>query len=131
MAKYGQDDLTISVGGTAMSAYVDTINGADIEALLQQSDTFGDSWVEQLYTGIKRMEPITLEGFYDDTATTGPDVKFGAGTLGTSVEVIITWGASKTTTVTCIISRYARTPARGELTRYSVTLTPSGAAVEA
>lgn len=131
MAKYGQADLIVSVGGTDMSAYFDSINGADIEAILQQSDTFGDSWVEQLYVGIKRMEPLTLEGFYDDTATTGPDVKFGGAALGTSVEVILTWGGSKTTTVTCVISRYARTPARGELTRYSVTLTPSGAAVEA
>lgn len=131
MAKYGQSDFIISVGGTNMSQHVDTLNGADIEAMLQQSDTFGDSWVEQLYTGIRRMEPIVVEGFYDDTATTGPDAKFGGAALGTTVAVVLTWGGAKTSSFNAVISRYARTPGRGELSRYAATLTPTGAVTEA
>jgi hypothetical protein len=131
VAKYGQADFAISVGGTDMSQHVDTLNSADIEAMIQQSDTFGDSWVEQLYAGVRRMEPVVAEGFYDDTATTGPDAKFGDSALGTTVAVVLTWGGSKTSSFNAIISRYSRTPGRGELSRYSATLTPTGAVTEA
>ena len=72
MAKYGSDDLGIKIGGTEMKNYIDTINDFAIEALLQEGTAFGDSWVEQLYTGIKKGSDLTLEGFYDDAATTGP-----------------------------------------------------------
>lgn len=128
MAKYGQSDLSVTWDGDSVD--FDTINGAEIEAILQQSDSFGDDWVEQLFVGVKRMEPITLEGFYDDEAG-GPNALFGGAAIGSTEEVVITWGSTKTTTFDAIVTRYARTPSRGELTRYSVTLTPTGEVVEA
>ena len=129
MAKYGSNSMAVSIGGTDMSQHIDTLNGFEVEALIQESHTFGDSWVERLYTNIRNAMPFTLVGFYDDTVTTGPDAKFN--TLGTTVAVVLTWGGTKTSTFNAIVTKYKRTPTRGELHRYEVELTPSGAVTEA
>lgn len=134
MAKYGPNDISIDVdntGGTpvTMDAYIDDWAGADVEAILEESHTFNDAWVEMLYSGIQRMSPITMSGFYDDTATSGPDVIFNA--LGETRTVTITWGASKTTSTEAIISSYVRTPGRNASTRFTTTLTPTGTVTEA
>lgn len=136
MAKYGSDDVTIeydNVGGSLvdMSAYVDTINGVKIAAEMQEGHTFGDSWVEQLFTGMKRMDDIVLEGFYDDTATSGPDVVFGSAALGATRTLAVTYGSTKKTTVETVNKSYERTSQRGQLHRFKVTLSPTGAPSEA
>lgn len=133
MAQYGQDALRIEVDNSAgslvnLSPYIDTINDVEVQALLQQTDTFGDAWVEQAFTGVRRMQPVTLEGTYDDTATTGPDAVLNA--LGATRTLKITWGGTKTTTVEVVITSYVRRPTRGELTRFACTLTPTGAVTE-
>lgn len=134
MAKYGSDDLSISVddsGGTPvdLTQYVQTINGLDIEALTEESHSFGDAWVEHLFTGIKRGNDLTIGGFYDDTASTGPDaVLIGIGTTRT---VTITWGGAKTSSFEAIIINYRRNPVRNELTKYEAVLRPTGAVTEA
>ena len=130
MAKYGQNDFMISVGGTDMSSHVDTINGADIEALVQQTDGFGDTWMEQLYVGVRRMDPVVCEGFYDDVAN-GPSDVFSGSAIGSIVAVILTWGGAKTTSFNAVISSWGRNPGRGELHRFTATLTPTGVVVEA
>lgn len=129
MAKYGSDDLEITVAGTSIKNYVDTLNGVDIEAMLQESHAFGDSWVEQLFSGVKRASPLVVAGFYDDTATTGPDALLNA--IGTTVAIVITWGGTKTSSFSAIIKMYKRMPNRGESTRYEATLEPTGAVTEA
>lgn len=112
-----------------MKNYITTLGAIDLQALTEQSDAFGDAWVENLYTGIKRLQPFTVGGFYDDTASTGPDVKFNA--VGTTVAIVITWGSTKTSTFSAIITGYKRTAARGVLTKYEANLLPSGSNVEA
>ena len=129
MAKYGSPSLVIEADNAAgtlvdMTQYVDEVNEVNVEALIQESHTFGDSWVENLYTGVKKGNPVTFSGFYDDTAVSGPDVIFNA--LGSTREVKITYGGSKYSHFNAIITSYVRTPTRGELTRYSVTYTPTG-----
>ena len=134
MAKYGPDDFSISVdnsGGSpvVMDAYVDELDGMDVEAIIEESHSFGDTWVENLYSGIRKGNPFTIGGFYDDTATTGPDAIFNS--LGDTRTVTVTWGGSKTTAFECILTKYVRVPGRNQSTRYSVTLTPTGAGTEA
>lgn len=128
MANYGSDDLSITVGGTELKNYIDSINDFSVEALLQEGTAFGDSWVEHLYTGIKQGNALTLEGFYDDAAS-GPDAKFN--TLGTTVAIVITWGSTKTSSFSAVVQTYVRKPVRKELTRFTVTLMPTGAVTEA
>lgn len=134
MAKYGSDDVVIEVdnsGGTLvdLSQYIDTINEINISAMLQESHAFGDSWVENLYTGVKMIAPVTIEGFYDDTTTTGPNAVLNS--LGDTRTFKITYGSTKTTSVEAVITSYVRRPVRGELTRFTCTLTPTGAVTEA
>lgn len=142
MAKYGQSNLKVEydvVGGTLqdMSNYVLQTSGAKIEALFEQSDAFGDAWQEFFYTGVRKIGDITLEGEFDDTATTGPDVVFNdvgnalsnSATGGTRT-LKFTWGGSKTTSFETWCMAYERLPQRGQLTHFRVTLRPSGAATE-
>lgn len=134
MAKYGSDDVVIEVdnsGGTLvdLSQYIDTINEINISAMLQESHAFGDAWVENLYTGVKMTAPITIEGFYDDTSTTGPNAVLNS--LGDTRTFKITYGSTKTTSVEAVLTSYVRRPVRGELSRFTCTLTPTGAVTEA
>src|SRR5688572_31875270 len=101
---------------------------------MEESHAFGDSWFESLATGMKQMADVVLGGFYDDTATTGPDALFvttasGPSTSGTTL--IITYGSTKTTSVSTFIVKYRRTLALGKLHGFEVTLRPTGAVTEA
>jgi hypothetical protein len=140
VANYGQSSVVVAFdnsGGSpvTMTPYVQTINGISVEALLEQSDSFGDSWVEMLPVGVRKVSgDITLDGFYDDTATTGPDAIFNAPapTPATASRTLtITFGGSKTFAVETFIKKYDRMLVRGKLHRYSVTLAPSAAVTEA
>lgn len=140
MAKYGSNSLVIEIdsteGGslTDISQYITDIDGVEVEALLQESHSFGDAWFEQLATGIRRMNPITLGGFYDDTASTGPNAIFvnvQDSPADQTRTFKITWGGTKTTTVEVWIQKYRRAPVRNELTRFQVTLVPTGSVTEA
>jgi hypothetical protein len=139
VANYGQSSVVVAFdnsGGTpvTMTAYVQEINGISVESLMEQSDSFGDSWQEFLPVGVRKNGDITLGGLYDDTATTGPDAIFNApaATVATTQRTLtITFGGSKTYAVECYIKKYDRMCVRGKLHRYSVTLQPTGAATEA
>lgn len=140
MAKYGSNSLVIEVDSTEggslsdISQYVLSVNGVEVEAVMEESHTFGDSWFESLATGLRKMNDVELEGFYDDTATTGPNAIF-VGVQDSPADgtrtLKFTWGGAKTTTVEVFIAKYKRTATRGQLTRYSVTLRPTGAVTEA
>ena len=141
MAYYGSNSIVVAVDNSSgtpvtMTNYVTSIGNIGVEALLQESTAFGDAWVEQLSTGMRRMEPIVLGGLFENTATTGPDAVFndiasGPADTGSTRTGTSPWGGSNTTSVEAILTAYSRTPTRGELTAYEVTLTPTGAVTEA
>jgi len=136
MAQYGSDDVVLefdaSVGGAlgTITPYVDEINGIEINAILEEeAHTFGDAWVETLYTGLKRAGNIVLSGFYDDAVAPAPNAIFNApGEIRTFK---ITYGGTKTTSVETMIESFVRNPVRNRLTRYTVTLRPTGVVTEA
>jgi hypothetical protein len=136
MANYNSSNVIVefdvSDGGSlqVMTPYVREISVADVNLILQESHSFGDSWVEFLSTGIKKMEKITLKGFYDDTASTGPNVVFNSQT-GVSRTLKITWGSTKTTSVETLIESYKRIPSLNSNTMYEVVLQPTGTVTEA
>lgn len=139
MAKYGSNSIVIeydNAGGSLVdiSQHVLEMNGIEIEALLEESHSFGDAWFEALSTGLRKLADITLSGFFDDVATTGPDVLFGGafptGPASTTRTFKITWGGTKTTSVETYLSKYKRVGKRGEVTKYEVTLRPTGAVTE-
>lgn len=140
MAKYGANSVVIEFDNSVnalvnMSQHITEMNDINIEATLVDSHTYGDSWVEKLFAQLRNVGDITLKGFYDDAAATGPDVIFndvgntassGAGTRTLKV----TWGGTKTSTVETWIKSYKRIAQRGNLTMFEVTLSPSGSVVE-
>ncbi|MBF8255131.1 MAG: hypothetical protein HW375_38 [Anaerolineales bacterium] len=135
-AKYGSDDLVFKIdasdGGALqdMSQHIDEIGGYKITKMSEESHTFGDSWVEHLLTGIRKNEDFTVGGLYDDTAATGPDATFN-GTHAVTRTVEITWGGTKKSTFEAWIVDYERKTGRGNLTRWSATIRPTGAVTEA
>lgn len=135
MATYGFDDLEVeidaTVGGalTSLKAYVTEVSGLEIEAVLEDGHTVGDSWAESVFTGLKKANSFTLKGFYDDTATTGPDAMLVG--IGDVRSFKFTWGGAKTSAFEALIAKYSRLPAKGELTKFEVELQPSGAVTEA
>ena len=131
--------VTTSSGTTALvnlSDYIDTINGVNLEAVLQESHAAGDAWAEQLYTGLRRLNPVVVGGFYDDqaagVATGGPHTLFGQSTdLGAERECEIDFGASDIVHFDYLLRRYDRRPTRSELTRFEAELQPTGAVTTA
>lgn len=139
MAKYGPASITIEYdnsGGTPVdiSQHVLSVNDVDIESLMEEVHTFGDSWEESLGIGVGRIAPIEITGLFDDTASTGPDALFKRtspeGPASTARTLKFTWGTNTTTFETWVAS-YRRTADRAGLTRYTVRLQPTGAATEA
>lgn len=139
MAKYGSSSVTINVddsGGVAraMTDYVRSEVLAEIESILTESHAFGDSFVEHLAVGLKRMSPLEFEGFYDDTATTGPHVVFSdlpTGPSSITKTVTIVWGGGKSVAVETLINKYTRRAVPGALTMFKATATPTGTITEA
>ncbi len=136
MANFGQADVHIFIASatganatvTEISTYCDTISGFTVEALTQQTDGFGDTWQEHLWTSIRRMDDIVVEGFYDDVAT-GPIAHYGnLSALGSirNFEINVAGGSSDLLNGACIVMKIDRLPKRGELTRWRGTFRPTG-----
>lgn len=138
MARYTSADVQILVDNASgvpvdLTQYIDQIGDIKISVGTVESHTFGDEWVEHLSTRIKQLEPIELRGFYDDTATVGPDaVLYGGGAaLGSQRTLRVVYGGGHYTEVECLVRDYTRTLERGGLTRFACTLQPTGAVTEA
>ena len=134
MANYGSDDLSIvfdnSAGTTvSITQSVLELNGIDIEAVLEESHTFGDAWVEQLAVGLNRAADVTVKGFYDDDADTGFNFMFK--NVGETRTLAVTWGSTKITSGEVVIKNYRRLPTRGELTKAEAGLSWTGTISEA
>lgn len=120
MAKYGQSDVFVLVDGYDISG--DTFElTPEIEAILEQTDGFGDSWEEQTAVGVKRAV-VAHRSFYDDTAQATSDALVGSeGTARVFTAGIE--GNAQGKKVICsngiLQRRVARTPARGELHKIS------------
>jgi hypothetical protein len=135
MTRYGNPDLKIEFDNSSdalqdMSQYVmDTPPSFDREAILEDITASGDSDEAHAKVGLNKVNTLDLGGAFDDTAATGPDVIFNA--IGDTRTLKITWGGTKTSEVECIIKNYVRNAVRGELTKFVVTLQPTGAVTEA
>jgi hypothetical protein len=132
MSVFGSKDLIIEVTDASavyhdISVHVRTVSGIDVENMTQEVHGFGDTWVKNLWTGMSKVNDITLEGFYNDTTDT-PAMLYARGALRS---IRFTWGGGKTTTTDVIMSKFSRDPKLGELTHYKMTLKPASDLAEA
>lgn len=65
MARYGSNEIAfVLLGGYSIAGALSDLE-ATTEALLEETTTLGDAWVEQSPVGLQRAQ-LTLRGFYDD-----------------------------------------------------------------
>lgn len=135
--KHGSSEFTISYddtpGGTLrdMTNYITEFGGVKISSNMVQSTAFGDTWEEMLPAGLKKMEPITVKGFFDDTASTGPHVVFGDpddSPQDSTRTLTVVVGNSKQVTVETRLVSYAVMGKVGALTEFEASIQPTGAA---
>lgn len=131
MANYSSAVASFKVGSNFMEQY---LNGnIEVEKVAETEDgtPIGAAVAKELFTGITTLSEITVEGIYDDTATTGADAVFGA--IGTSQTVIVGYAGAQTptkkTTVTLGLKSYKRTIISKELTKFSATLVNTGTTI--
>ena len=112
-----------------ISQYITEFDGLELLAETIESHGLGDAWAEVAYTGLRRISPIRIGGFYDDVAASGPHALFGNATdLGAERVIKVNFGTTNAyPKCDVIVKRYSRKPARGELTKYEVELLPTGA----
>lgn len=139
MANYGPASLKIEYdnsGGTLVdiTAYVLSINSIDVEQILEEVRPFGQSWDKFLPIGVGKVPPVELSGLFDDTAAVAPDALFAnripeAPSVNTRT-LKVSWGGTKTTSVETHLVSYKRAADKQGLTKYTVSLQPTGAVTE-
>lgn len=140
MANYGMVDFlfktsrssaTVASSATGMlpmQGYITAIDGVNLEALLTESHAFGDSWAEALYVGVRKLNPFSIEGFYDDVAASGPHLLWGQATdVGAERYIEMDWGSSDVLNGRVLVKSYERQTMRDDLTKYKVEFQPTGA----
>lgn len=133
--KYGSASIAITFddapGGTArtITPYVREIGGIKVEAITEQSNPFGTSWEEHTPTGVSKIAPISLKGFFDTTATVGPHVVFkdvDDGPQDATRTFTFAPGDSKVFTVEARLVSYEVLGQNGNLTQYEAMIQPTG-----
>ena len=134
--KYGSQSITVTYddapGGTgqAVTNHILTMSGVKITSAMQLSHAFGDSAEESTPSGMTKVEPITLTGFWDTTATSGPHVVFQTpddGPQDATRTLVIVFGDSKTFTVETRLVSYEVLGKNGALTEFSAVIQPTAA----
>lgn len=135
--KYGSQSVTISYddgpGGSlqAVTGHILTMSGIKITSSLQASHAFGDSWEEHTPSGMKKMDPVTMTGFWDTTASTGPHVVFldpDDGPQDSTRSLRIVFGDSKQLDVETRLMSYSVIGQNGNLTQFEAVIQPTGTA---
>jgi len=136
MSLFGSTSVTITYddapGGTgrAVTNYVTEMGGISIEALQADTAAFADVWGESTPTGFKTVDEVSIKGFYDDAATTGPHVVFrdvdDAPTDATRTLVVVFGGTNGTFTIETRLKKYTVMPKVKGLTEFEAIVVPTG-----
>lgn len=129
MARYGPADCAVTYASQSI-ADCTVISDIDVEALLEEITPFGSAWETHAYVGVKRMPAITLEAPYSDDSNLLRDKADDTG-LGGTATLAITFGGTKSVSVSTVLKSMKRQVRRGALTHFSVTLQPTGTVTEA
>ncbi len=129
MAKYGGDDVGFLLfGGYDLKSNMTDFT-ENTEAVLEETHTLGDSWVEQEYVGLRRAD-LSLNGFYDDAAL--KSVEALATRMGT--QRVLSYGLEGNTVGANFVgfagamqANVSRVAARGAVHKLNTQLQGSGA----
>lgn len=129
MPRYGPADCTVTYNGSVVPN-VTVIGDLDKLALEEEITPLGTAWETHGYVGVKKLNPVTLEAPYSDTAGELAIVAETVG-LGGIATLLVTLGGTKTMSVSTILTGHRRTVARGAISKSVVTLQPTGTVTEA
>lgn len=128
MAAYGQSSIFLLAAGYPVTGYI--MDGAfHKEALTEQSDTWGDSWVENSGVGMTRANLSIGNGFYDDASGASDEIMqalkgvSAVCILGLAGNVI---GRGFVGMSGMINNTFTRTASRGALHKFSGEFVNSG-----
>lgn len=116
-----------------ITQYVQTLGGIEIENLIEETHTFGDSMEESTPVGIGRWAQVEIGGLYDDAAGGPLDLFLQAlptNPNSATRTLKVEWGNNYYTSVETILIKFVRSPDRSALTKFAATLQPVGTATE-
>lgn len=117
-----------ATGLLPLQGYILAVDPVKLSAITVESHAFGDSWVENLYTGIRKLEPFKISGFYDDVAASGPHALLGQSTdIGAERYFEVSHGASDVLNGRLLVLSYQRQAMRDDLTHFEAEFQPTGA----
>jgi len=141
MAKHGSNEVAFEIdsadGGSLTTGfgtnYVMKISDFVVNREAKESTPFGVTDEQYLIGIIRKREPLTIEGWYDDTATSGPDevLNIGRRTHAATRTFLLTFASGKTVGGECWIEKYTRTMEIGEYHGFSAVLRMTGTITEA
>lgn len=122
-----------SPGGSArtITSYMLEMSGAKLTSIMQESTAFGDTFKKMLPTGVVEAAKISISGFWDTTATSGPHAVFSApddGPQDSTRTLTIVFGDSKTWTCEGYLESYEVIGKPSSLTRFEAVYIPNTAA---
>jgi hypothetical protein len=129
--KHGSSEITVTYddgpGGSArvITAFVLQMGGIKITSQFEPSTPFGATVMAKLPTGMTELADVDLEGFWDDTPTTGPHAVFIApddGPQDLTRTLAIVFGNAKTWTSEGYLMEYEVLGKAGNLTRFKAKL---------
>jgi len=138
MTKFGSNSIVIKMdnadtgdSATDITAYVTKIGDVAVNKGLIDVTPFGTASAAFLQGVFKTYEPIEVSGFFDDTASTGPDAIFNIGryTHAVARTLRIEFG-TRYVSGECWIIAYKRGDEVGGYVTYSATLQLTGTVTE-
>lgn len=129
--KHGSSEITISYddgpGGTprTITSFVLTMGAVKLTSNMQANTPYGATVEAMLPTGVSKIDQITLHGYFDDTATSGPHVVFIAPDTSPQAStrtLAIVFGNSKTWTSEGYLVSYSVLGKAGNLTEFDAVL---------
>ena len=132
--KHGSSEILIKYddgpGGTlqTITGFILTIGPLKITQNTDIKVAFGALWEMCTPTGVGKMDPVTLTGYVDDTAATGPHVVFIApddGPQDDTRTLEVTIGNGKKVTVETRLVSYSVLGKAGGLTEFEAVIQPT------
>ncbi len=129
--KHGASEITISyddaAGGTLrlITSYILTMVGIKITSNMQANTPYGATIEAKLPTGVSKIDPVQVHGYWDDTVVFGPHVIFlvpDTSPQASTRTLTIVFGNSKTWTSEGYLESYEVLGKAGNLTEFNATL---------
>lgn len=133
--KYGSASFSVAVddapGGAPQTITGHILNAGSqkLTSIMEIATAFGVDFEASLPVGVKKVDPLVLEGFWDTTPTSGPHVVLGDpddSPQDATRTVTFGYGDSKTFSGEAYLQDYEVIPNVGALTRFRATLIPTG-----